>query len=361
MIPRILHRVVPENVPEEYENYWRTARELHPDWDLRTWQDPIDPEGFESAHLWPHVESGAQLAGLIRLEVLWKFGGIYLDMDVEPIRSLEPLLQTSGFACWEDGRVIPDAVLGFEAGHSAIRECLDRALAMDPGEGAWATGPGITTAVLKSRSDVLTLPPASFYPYYYTEPERAAENFGLTPWVYGVHRWHGSWRKPKKPLSARRALRTSRRMLRRIVVNRSPRWSRADELRDLSLDPLAETLEVAGTLATGQLAQRWAEISADVAPASLDLATVEVLDADVDSTTMTELLLGIRQSLHVGGSVSVVLPADSEDRAARGAREALIANWMTAARLRHVQPVRAAALGVNAVPDGEVVAVAAIR
>lgn len=371
MIPRILHRVVPARVPNEYEEYWERAHELHPGWDFRTWQDPIDPDGFESAHLWPHVESGAQLAGLVRLEVLWRFGGVYLDMDVEPVRSLEPLLQTSGFVCWEDERVIPDAVLGFEPGHSAVRECLDRALEMDPAAGPWATGPGITTAVLKHRTDVLALPPACFYPYHYTEPERGGENFGVRPWIYGVHRWHGSWRKPKGSATLRRLRRMPRRAVRSVVVGRLPGWARADELRALARDALADTVELDGSLADGDLASRWAAIRSSVAPATLDLVIVAAPDLHDDPDAAVALLTDIRGSLHVGGSVLLVgrTPSGWSSRwwaRPSDAMTAALRVLLNASGYRDVRSVRAGSLAVPAVadhrdPDNQPVAVAAIR
>lgn len=363
MIPRILHRVVPEVVPEEYERYWSTAQELHPGWEFRTWQDPIDPEEFESAHLWPRVESGAQLAGLVRLEVLWKYGGVYLDMDVEPIRSLEPLLQASAFACWEDRRVVPDAVLAFEAGHPAVRECLDRALAMDPSEGAWATGPGVSTDVLKRRTDVLLLPPACFYPYYYTEPERADENFGTIPWVYGVHRWHGSWRTSRKRLTVRRALRAGRRALRRLVVGRSAAWRRADELRELTRDPLAAHVRIEGSVSDGLLAERWASSAAEVVPASLDVVIVGVDDVEIDQSALGSLLAAVRPALHVGGSVAVLARAPRSDARALRSRASDLAQGLDIAGFREIQPARATAIGdpMPAGDDHRLVAVAAIR
>lgn len=194
-IPRILHRVVPEKTTPETEAWWQAFGELHPGWDLKTWRDPLDPAEFPltSPH-WPAVKNGAQLADLVRLEVLLRHGGIYVDSDVEPYRSMEPLLPLSAFACWEDRACIPNAVLGAAPDHPAIRLCLEYALArMD--QGTWQAGPGVTTEVLAFRDDVLTLPPGAFYPYHYKEKKtrRDADHMMEQPWAFAAHHWAGSW------------------------------------------------------------------------------------------------------------------------------------------------------------------------
>jgi mannosyltransferase OCH1-like enzyme len=136
------------------------------------------------------------------LEYLWHHGGIYLDADVEVYRSLIPLLGCSVFAAWEDQNTVPDAVIGAERHHPAIEACLQLALARiesddddwHTGNGAWATGPGVTTAVLVNRPDVLLLPPGSFYPYHYSEKLRRWDDHeSEQPWAFGAHHWAGSW------------------------------------------------------------------------------------------------------------------------------------------------------------------------
>jgi mannosyltransferase OCH1-like enzyme len=205
VIPRRLIRTIPAEPSDEVEDLWRVAVDIHAGWDLATFRDPIDPSGFPlTSTLWDRCTSGAQLAGLIRLEALLAYGGIYIDSDVEVFRSFEPLLGCQAFAAYEDAEVVPDAVLGAEPGHPAIRACLELALRRlmgggddwRSGSGAWATGPGVTTALLPGRDDVLTLPPGAFYPYHYTERRRRYENHrDANPWAFCAHHWHGSWTK----------------------------------------------------------------------------------------------------------------------------------------------------------------------
>lgn len=200
MIPKRIIRTVAAATTTEVEDFWKTACDLHPDWETVTYRDPIDPDLFPiTSPLWNRCQNGAQLAGLVRLEALLD-GGIYIDSDVELYRRLDPLTACSAFAAWEDPNTVPDAVLGAEPGHAAIRACL--ALALEriltdstdwrTGNGAWSTGPGVTTTILPGRADVLLLPPGAFYPVHYSEKDRL-DAYVPEPWCFGMHRWHASW------------------------------------------------------------------------------------------------------------------------------------------------------------------------
>lgn len=195
-IPRILHRTVPEHTTDQVEEWWDRWAKLHPDWDLRSYRDPIDPALFPvTSPLWGRCQNGAQKAGLIRLEALATWGGVYVDSDVEPFRPLDPLLGVEAFAAWEDETTIPDAVLGARRDHPVFKEMLaDACRLVKAGRDAWVSGPGVTTRRLKDRHDVLVLPPGSFYPYSYLQKSRRELTTAeANPWAFGVHHWHHSW------------------------------------------------------------------------------------------------------------------------------------------------------------------------
>lgn len=195
-IPRIFHRTVPADTSDEVEHWWTHLQQLHPGWEFRTYREPIDPADWPlTGDLWDRCQNGAQKAGLIRLEALITHGGVYVDSDVEPVRSLEPLLQLQAFAAWEDETTVPDAVLGAHPNHPAFGLALEKARAVIQGGGdAWHSGPGVTTETLPGRADVLTLPPGAFYPHSYLQKHAAADTPG--PWVFCRHQWHGSWLTP---------------------------------------------------------------------------------------------------------------------------------------------------------------------
>lgn len=196
MIPKILHRTTVAEPSEEAERYWAQFHALYggTDWELRSWTEPLNPADFPlTSRWWSKCQNGAQKAGLVRLELLFTYGGVYVDSDVEPVSRFDPLLGAGVFAGWEDETTVPDAVLGAEPGHRLIRACLDEAVRrLRRGQNAWYTGPGVVTALLP-RHGALVLPPGAFYPYHYlakTERHAAGQ---AKPWVFCIHHWAGSW------------------------------------------------------------------------------------------------------------------------------------------------------------------------
>lgn len=197
VIPRRLIRVVPEHTTPEADGWWAHACALHPTWEHVTFRDPIDPALFPlTSPLWSHCKHGAQMAGLVRLEAIWRLGGWYLDSDLELLRPLDVFQTQSFIGVWEDDQTIPDFAFAAEARHPVSRVLLDAArVAVARGAGAWASGPGVFTETLRGRTDVLLLPPQSFAPVHYSEKRDADWSNPEERWPYahGVHHYAFSW------------------------------------------------------------------------------------------------------------------------------------------------------------------------
>lgn len=195
-IPRIIHRTVPAETTEQVEGWWEQFRTIHPGWDLRTHRDPMNPADWPlTGDLWARCGSGAQRAGLIRLEALYTHGGVYVDSDIEPFRSFEPLMHAEAFAGWEDETTVPDFLLACVPGHPAFGLMIEKARAVIEGGGdAYQSGPAVSTEVLPNRTDVLLLPPGAFAPYHYLEKsKRASITENPPPFAFCAHHWHHSW------------------------------------------------------------------------------------------------------------------------------------------------------------------------
>lgn len=196
-IPRILHRVVPESTDPEVEDFWRRLVDMHPGWIHHTWRQPHDNDAFELGDLFDRCSHGAQIADLVRLEALWKLGGIYVDSDCEPVRPLDPLLDHELVIGAVDGEYLANGVIGARPGHPGIRACMDLIrserrvdLRVPPSE---ATGPTLATIVLGDRDDVTVLPPEFFYPYPFGAPRPASVWDVATPFTLLAHHWAHSW------------------------------------------------------------------------------------------------------------------------------------------------------------------------
>lgn len=96
-IPRILHIIwVGDRDPPDYvlENIkkWTT---LMPHWNIKFWTNndlTITHFPLNIISLIDTVKKGAQKADIMRYFIMEKYGGVYVDTDVTPYRSLEPLI-----------------------------------------------------------------------------------------------------------------------------------------------------------------------------------------------------------------------------------------------------------------------------
>ena len=66
----------------------------------------------------------AFVSDYLRLWILNKEGGIYLDTDVELVKSLEPLLDNEGFMGYEEGGFICTAVIGSVSDNPLLKRIL---------------------------------------------------------------------------------------------------------------------------------------------------------------------------------------------------------------------------------------------
>jgi mannosyltransferase OCH1-like enzyme len=207
-IPPVLHRVLLPPLADQgaVRRNWRRFARIHPSWELRTWSETGQQSFPETFGALSRCGSPAQQADLMRLEILWRYGGIYVDTDCEPVRSMEPLREHGCFFGTEDGEHYSTSVIGAAAGHPAIRAYLDAVLdgdrvatALPPNE---ATGPMFATQVLAGRADVALLPPEAFYPEPFadsTKRFRRSRRRLSGPGTYVIHRWAHSWREPGHP------------------------------------------------------------------------------------------------------------------------------------------------------------------
>ena len=128
VIPRILHQVWvgPDAMPQEYEDYRESWRRHHPEWEMRLWTDESLPDDFVRPEAYERLRNPAERSDIIRLEVLYRFGGVYVDTDVECLRPIDPLLEDDVhfFAGYVAPGHVQNAVIAAEAGHPVVEQAL---------------------------------------------------------------------------------------------------------------------------------------------------------------------------------------------------------------------------------------------
>ena len=189
-IPRVIHRVWlgGSAMPAEYERYAVGWAEHHPGWQMRLWTDADAPRPPAAAH----ARNVAELADIVRYEVLRRQGGVYVDTDVECLRPLDPLLRgVRAFAAYEVPGRLCNAVLGAIPGHPAFSD-LVRLSELTSGRGVYphATATTFLTRVLERHPDVTLFSPKRFYPFLWDD---SADTTPVTEETYALHHWAKAW------------------------------------------------------------------------------------------------------------------------------------------------------------------------
>lgn len=178
-------------MPEEYERYAETWRRHHPGWEMHLWTDANLPD-LENQDAFGRGRNHSERSNVLRYELLRVHGGVYVDTDMECLRSLDPLLEgVTLFAAESRPGRLGSAIIGAVPDHPALEEAVER-VSRRTGSGVQVneSGPGFLTEVMAAHPDATVFPPELFYPYSWKELYRRDEDF---PEAYAVHHWSKTW------------------------------------------------------------------------------------------------------------------------------------------------------------------------
>jgi mannosyltransferase OCH1-like enzyme len=181
-IPRILHHIWlgRDPLPDEHKPWIESWKKRHPKWEHRLWTEenlplnPLRPEVLE------RLRAPVERADILRLEILYTHGGVYLDTDLECLRSLDDVLVGHEFVgvCHKPDRITNTAIAAVP-GHPL----LDRAMhEIKPLETYWTgssealkdvAGPRLLQKLIPEFPDIVLLEPYMFFPSNEEERSRA--------------------------------------------------------------------------------------------------------------------------------------------------------------------------------------------
>lgn len=196
MIPKILHLCWLSNdtFPPLIQKCIDSWKKVLPDYEIMVWnRERIDinkiiwmKEAYDN-------KKYAFAADYIRFYALYHYGGIYLDSDVEMLKSFNPLLKRPYFLGYETGGDIEAAVMGAERGALWIKECLDyykdRHFVREDNSFDMKPVPLLVNKV-KQKYDLEILPCDYFSPkYYFMKSVRITDN------TFCIHHFDMNWVK----------------------------------------------------------------------------------------------------------------------------------------------------------------------
>lgn len=128
MIPKVIHfcwfggKPYPDIVKKCLKSWERQC----PDYQIIGWtEENYDVTGNPYILEAYQRKKWAFVSDYARLDIIYKYGGIYLDTDVELIKSLDPLLTHSCFVASDGGGINTGLGFGAEKGNSCVKQMMD--------------------------------------------------------------------------------------------------------------------------------------------------------------------------------------------------------------------------------------------
>jgi hypothetical protein len=218
-----------EEIPLMVRNNLEDWKILHPNWTVTLWDNNLARQEFPLLiPLFMKIKTMGWNSDLLRYHLLEKYGGIYVDTDIVPMKSLESLRSLKAFTVCQTPRTSPspsssgenilmtepcetacNAVIGSTRHHPtlvhAVNTSMDNTLAQvqvddhqtAPKFRTSITGPPMwTQSVLRDTSEIQILHATTFYPCDWKDTSLCVKSlYKDQPHAFAMHTWAHSWKE----------------------------------------------------------------------------------------------------------------------------------------------------------------------
>lgn len=207
MIPKIIHYCWfgGNPLPPLAQKCIESWHKFCPDYEIREWN-----ESNYDVHKIPYISQAykakkyAFVSDYARFDILYEYGGIYFDTDVEVLRSIDDLVANGAFAGLElPGSIAAGLGIGADIGCPIFKEIIDAykkiAFITDDGKMNLTTVVSIVSNIFKqygftSENKLQKVADVTIYPIDFFCPK----NYGtgeitITKNTYTIHHYDGSW------------------------------------------------------------------------------------------------------------------------------------------------------------------------
>ncbi len=222
--PQTIHQIWigKKPFPEKYKAWQKTWQSI-PGWNYKLWTDKeVESYPLINRHLYNAEKNIGARADILRFEILYKEGGVYVDMDYECLRPelFDILSYYYDFYCGltplDLGQfTLNNAIIASIPGHPIIKACIDDLPHLQPLENPALSivnkGPGLLTRMFylyanRTHRDI-AFPSSFLYPlpvYYMGRPHsgekivtqallKKVKSEVVKPESIAVHWWEASW------------------------------------------------------------------------------------------------------------------------------------------------------------------------
>jgi mannosyltransferase OCH1-like enzyme len=207
-IPKIIHHIwLGSDLPKEYEYYISTWKKYHPDWKHYLWTDKhIKDLNLFNIKLYNQTKNNGQKSDILRYELLYRFGGVYVDTDFECLKPFDELMVLKFFTGISHQSDI-EMYIGLIAScpkHPIIRSCLREMKDISwktPIDVMSTTGNYFFTRCFIGEmdyesQDIVAFPTDYFYPFsnILRDKVKGKERMrSVRECSYAIHHWGVSW------------------------------------------------------------------------------------------------------------------------------------------------------------------------
>lgn len=210
-IPNIIHYCWfgSQHIPDIQKKYIQTWQKLMPGYEIILWNEKnFDISLFRYTSQAYSQQKYAFVSDVARFWILYNHGGIYLDTDVELLKSLQSIVDRGPFMGCEYNQtthmpmvslVNPGLGMACYKNHPIFKEILDEYLPKDFDNQNIETVTKITTDVLTKHGlslsqDIQKCEDISIYPSCYFSPKSyKTKQISITPETLSIHHFAASW------------------------------------------------------------------------------------------------------------------------------------------------------------------------
>ena len=212
-IPKIIHQTWKDSaIPDSCQPYAHSWKHRHPKWKYKLWTDEDNRLFIRSRHpdyldTYDSFPANIHRADVIRYFILFHYGGLYVDLDFECLKSFDSLVEKLdcffGFEPFQhhNANIVCNALMASKKHHPLFMDFIDRAKRNrridDPVN---ATGPVMITKIIleKQYTDVTVFESKYFYPetarnhpvFILKDLKKEREDLKS---AYANHHWMKSW------------------------------------------------------------------------------------------------------------------------------------------------------------------------
>lgn len=214
-VPKIIHQTWKSaEVPAQWKAYQQKVKEFHPEWEYRLWTDAeiddfVKTEFPDFYPVFSGLPKHIMRVDVIRYLIMYKIGGLYLDLDYEFIKPFDltqyslVLPRNRSLASGDPFDGIGNCIFASEPKHIFWKDVIDDLQKHPPQISHYidvldTTGPAYLTKIFYAKNYSGVYVPERMYFHPPTPKNKKDYNEILQNGIsYGIHHCSGTWREER--------------------------------------------------------------------------------------------------------------------------------------------------------------------